>query len=128
MAIQFFMHVSQALYFTLVPSGIAFSTPTYYCAAKDLLHQPEPNDTAQRFATPVIRNEMLQGPIPIIVHPIVVLQRFILPNANPILMLQEFPFPNASPILMLQEFPLINAIPILMLQTIPLINAIPILM
>ena len=108
--------------------ALRFSTPTYFCAAKDLLHQPEPNDTAQSFATPVVRNEMLQGPIPIIVNPIVVLQGFILPNASPILMLQEFPLPNASPILMLQEFPLINAIPILMLQTIPLINAIPILM
>ncbi len=116
------------LCFTLVPSSIAFSTPTYYCAANDFPRQPKPNDTAQSFATPVVRNEMLQGPIPIIVNPIVVLQGFILPNANPILMLQEFPLPNASPILMLQEFPLINAILILMLQAIPLINAIPILM
>ena len=130
------------LCFTLVPSSIAFSTPTYYCAAKFFLHQPEPNDTAQSFATSVNRNEMLQGPIPIIVGPIVALQKFDPPNASPILtlqelplidaipilMLQEFPLPNASPILMLQDFPLISAIPILMLQTLPLNNAIPILM
>ena len=130
------------LCFTPVTSSIAFSTLTNYCAASNFLHQPEPNDTAQSFATSVNRSEMLQGPIPIIVGPIVALQKFDPPNANPILtlqelplidaipilMLQEFPLPNASPILMLQDFPLISAIPILMLQTLPLNNAIPILM
>ena len=130
------------LCFTLVPSSIAFSTPTYYCAANNFLHQPEPNDTAQRVATSVNRSGVFQGPTPIIVDPIVALQKFVLANASPILTLQEiplidaililmpqeFPLPNASPILMLQEFPLISAIPILMLQTFPLNNAIPILM
>ena len=142
MAIRTFAFVSQAFVFYPCPfQHCVFNTNLLLCC-EYFFHQPEPNDTAQSFATLVNRNEMLQGPTPIIVDPIVALQKFVLPNASPILTLQEiplidaipilmpqeFPLPNASPILMLQEFPLISAIPILMLQTFPLNNAIPILM